>query len=216
MTTTEQRTAVARARRGGGRRAERGQGAGSRLLGVVVGLVLLAAAVAVQTLHMTEGQEGDPLTYTGVKGEAVDARRFTVRLDSFTAARSLQSSGSTLGTDNLFLIVNASAKSSREPYHLAQPVLLTADGKRFSATDRVNSDLTLAATWVQPDIWVSGRFYFEVPPSVLPGARVVFGLPNKTLVESYQPEVEVDLGLDEEGARKLAASPQDVYSTDKK
>ncbi|GAA3245235.1 hypothetical protein [Nonomuraea helvata] len=216
MTTTEQRSAVAPARRGGGRRADQRQGTGARLLGVVVGLVLLAGAVGVQTLHMTEGEQGDPLTYTGAKGEAVDARRFAVRLDSFVAAKSIQTGGSTLGTDHLFLIVNASAKSSLKPYHLAQPVLVTADGKRFSATDRVNTMLTLANTWVQPDIWVSGRFFFEVPASALPGAKVLFTLPQKVLVESYQPEVEVDLGLDEEGARKLAASPQDVYSTDKK
>jgi hypothetical protein len=44
----------------------------------------------------------------------------------------------------------------------------------------------------------------------------VFGLNREVIVEPYQPEVEVDLGLDDEGARKLAASPQDVYSTDKK
>ncbi|MEV0228060.1 hypothetical protein [Nonomuraea sp. NPDC050786] len=217
MTTTERRSAVAPGRRGGGgRRAGRRQGTGARLLGVLVGLVLVAGAVGVQTLHMTEGEEADPLTYTGAKGEAVDARRFTVRLDSFTAAKSIQTGDSTLGTDNLFLIVTASAKSSRKPYHLAQPVLVTADGKRFSATDRVSSMLTLANTWVQPDIWVSGRFFFEVPPSALPGAKVLFRLPQQVLVEAYQPEVEVDLGLDEEGARKLAASPQDVYSTDKK
>lgn len=203
-------------RAAGGRRAPRERGTGSRLLGLLAGLAMLAAAVAVQTLHKSEGEQADPLTYTGVKGEAVDARRFTVRLDSFMAAKSIQSGRTTIGTDNIFLIVSASAKSSRKPYHLGQPVLLTADGKRFDATDRVNSDLTLANVWVQPDIWVSGKFFFEVPASVLPGARVVFSLPGGFLVESYQPEVEVDLGLDEEGARKLVASPQSVYSTDKK
>ncbi|HEX4814094.1 MAG TPA: hypothetical protein VFV66_15230 [Nonomuraea sp.] len=88
------------------------------------------------------------------------------------------------------------------------------DGKRFDATDRVDRAVTLANTWVQPDIWVSGRFVFEVPASALAGAHVVFSLPSPTgvLLESYAPEAEIDLGLDEETARKLAASPQDVYS----
>ncbi|SDI52947.1 hypothetical protein [Nonomuraea jiangxiensis] len=215
MTATEPRSATAPPRRT--RRAARRPGAGARLLGVVAGLVLLGAAVGVQSMDMAEGELSDPITYTGAKGENVDAQRFTVRLDSFSAARSVQTSTATLGTDNLFLIVNASAKSSRKPYHLGQPVLVTADGKRFDATDRIDRSLTLANTWVQPDIWVSGRFFFEVPASVLAGAGVVFGLPPAAgPVEPYQPEVEVDLGLDEEGARKLAASPQDVFSTVRK
>ncbi|MGW0197558.1 hypothetical protein [Nonomuraea sp. NPDC003201] len=214
MTATQQRSTVAPGRRG--RRAGRGPGIGTRLLSGVVGLVLLGGAVWLQTLHMAEGEITDPITYTGAKGEVVDARRFSLRLDSFTAAKSIQSGSKTIGTDNLFLVVNVTAKSSLKPYHLEQPELLTADGKRFDATDRVNNDLTMAMSWVQPDIWKSGRFFFEVPSSELAGAHVVFGLNKGFVVEPYQPEVEVDLGLDDEGARKLAASPQDVYSTDKK
>ncbi|MEV1167934.1 hypothetical protein [Nonomuraea sp. NPDC049784] len=214
MTVTQQRSAVAPARRG--RRAGRRPGIGAKLLSLAVGLVLLGAAVALQTLHRGEGEITDPLTYTGGKGEIVDAKRFSVRLDSFVAAKSIKLGDQTIGTDNLFLIVNASAMSSLKPYHLAQPVLLTADGKKFAATDRVTETYTLAFRWVQPGLWTSGRFFFEVPPSELPGARVVFRLPSGFVVEPYQPEAEVDLGLDEEGARKLAASPQDVYSTDKK
>ncbi|MGN9841559.1 hypothetical protein ACTMTI_25870 [Nonomuraea sp. H19] len=215
MTATQEQSAVAPPRRG--RRAERRRGGGAaKALGVVAGLLLVSAAMGVQTLHLAEGELSDPLAYAGDKGEAVDARRFTVRVDSFTAAKSIQSSTKTIGTDNLFLIVNASAKSSLEPYHLGDPVLVTADGKKFDATDRVDNSVTLSSKWMQPDIWVRGQFFFEVPPSALAGAHILFGLPNSMIVESYQPEVEIDLGLDEEGARKLAASPQDVYSTVKK
>ncbi|WP_103961571.1 hypothetical protein [Nonomuraea solani] len=187
------------------------------LLTTAAGLVLIIGALCVQSLQLGPEARLAPLTYVGAKGEAVDAGRFTARLDSFSTAKSIQSSGKTIGTDGLFFIINVSAKSSFEPYHLGQPVLLTADGKRFSATDRVDSTLTLSNAWVQPDIWVSGRFFFEVPASALPEARVIIALPAKAgLVESFEPEVEVDLGLDEAAARKLAASPQDVYSTDKK
>lgn len=169
-----------------------------------------------QTLHLSDSELVEPLTYTGAKGEAVDARRFSLRLDSLATAKSIQSGSKTVGTDQIFLIVNVSAKSSLKPYHLGQPVLITADEKKFDATDRVDSGQTLAQKWVQPEIWTSGRFFFEVPPSALTDASVVFGLPRSGFDETYQPEVEIDLGLDEEGARKLAASPQDVYSTDKK
>ncbi|MGW0807612.1 hypothetical protein [Nonomuraea sp. NPDC002799] len=216
MTATEPRTSVVPGTRRDRRAGRRGGGGGTRLLGVVAGLLLVAAAIGVQALRLTDEQRSAPLTYAGAKGEIVDAKRFTVRLDAFTAARSIQDGSQTIGTDQLFLIVSVSAKSSLKPYHLGQPVLLTADGKKFDATDRVDTGVTMSTTWVQPDIWVSGRFYFEVPPSALPGARVVFGLPPSVLVESYQPEVEVDLGLDEAAAGKLAAAPQDVYSTAKK
>ncbi|MEW9554496.1 hypothetical protein [Nonomuraea sp. NPDC050783] len=215
MTTTEPRAAVAPSRRAP-RDASR-PGLGTRLLAAAAGLVLIGGAMWLQTAKLVEGELGDPITYSGAKGETIDARRFTVRLDSITAAKSLQGASETITTDNLFLVVGASAKSSLKPYNLAQPVLVTADGKRFDATDRVDRTLTLQNTYVQPDIWVSGRFYFEVPASALPGASVVFALPQQgVMVEPYQPQVEVDLGLDEEAARKLAASPQDVYSTVKK
>ncbi|TMR88389.1 hypothetical protein [Nonomuraea basaltis] len=214
MTATQPRTAVAPARRN--RRTGRKRGGGAKALSLAAGLLLVGGAMGVQTLHMSEGEFSNPLTYAGDKGEAVDARRFTVRVDSVTSAKSIQSNTKTIGTDNLFLIVSASAKSSLKPYHLAQPVLLTADGKEFDATDRVDNSVTLTNTWVQPDIWVSGRFFFEVPPSALSGASVVFGLPRPIIQEGFPPEVEIDLGLDEAAARKLTASPQDVYSTDKK
>jgi hypothetical protein len=167
VTATQQRSTAAPGRRS--RRAGRGPGIGTRLLSGAVGLVLLSGAVWLQTLHMTDDEIDGRITYTGAKGEVVDARRFSLRLDSFLAARSIQSGSQTIGTDNLFLVVNVTAKSSLKPYHLGQPELLTADGKRFDATDRVNNDLTMAMSWVQPDIWKSGRFFFEVPSSELAG-----------------------------------------------
>ncbi|MFI7705800.1 hypothetical protein [Nonomuraea sp. NPDC049480] len=214
MTATQQGSAVAPSRRT--RRTERRRGGGSKALGVVAGLLLMGGAVGMQTLHLSDNELSDPLTYAGAKGEAVDARRFSLRLDSLATAKSIQSGTSTVPTDQVFLIVTVSAKSSIKPYHLGQPVLVTADGKKFDATDRVDNTLTLAQKWVQPDIWTSGRFFFEVPPSALADASVVFGLRASVVVESYRPEVEIDLGLDEDAARKLAASAQNVYSTDKK
>ncbi|MDR8407227.1 hypothetical protein MTP10_00550 [Nonomuraea sp. 3-1Str] len=214
MTAVQPRAAASDGR--GARRTGSGRG-GSRALNALLGLLLAGGAVGLQTLALTENDTGAPLTYTGDKGQDVDARRFHVRLDSFTVTRAIQTrSTETVETDNLFLVVNAAAKSSLKPYHLGQPTLLTADGHRFDATDRVDGTLTMAATWVQPDIWVTGRFFFEVPASALPGAKVVFGLPPSVVVEPYQPEVEIDLGLDEKAARDLAAKPQDVYSLVKK
>ncbi|MET8864417.1 hypothetical protein ABZW11_15870 [Nonomuraea sp. NPDC004580] len=212
MTLIDQRSEVAPGRQS--RRGGRRKGRGSGIAGVAAGLVMLLAAVGLQTQALGEGSLSDPLSYTGSKGEIVDAQRFTVRLDAFSTARKIQLSDTeTIETGNIFLIVQASAKSSMKPYHLGQPVLLTPDGVRYAATDRVDSQQTLANVWVQPDIWVKGPFFFEVPAKALPGARVVFGLPPQAgPQEPYRPEVEIDLGLDEAAARKLAGSPQDVYS----
>ncbi|MBB6350238.1 hypothetical protein ACWGH8_36390 [Nonomuraea muscovyensis] len=209
MTATRESPARADGRRG--RRAGRG---GSPVLNAVVGLLLAGGAVGLQSLALSENDASAPLTYVGDKGRQVDARRFTVRLDSVAVAKAIKVSATkTVETDHLFLVVRASAKSSLRPYHLAQPVLMDAEGHKFTATDRVDSARTLADKWVQPDIWVSGPFFFEVPASALPDAKVVFALPGSAIpVEPYAPEAEIDLGLDEQAARKLAAAPQDVYS----
>ncbi|WP_188195430.1 hypothetical protein [Nonomuraea sp. SYSU D8015] len=181
-------------------------------------MLLVGGAMGMQTLHLSDSEFGDPLVYSGAKGEAVDARRFSVKLESVAVAKSIKSSTKTVETDHLFLVVDVAAKSSLKPYHLKEPVLVTGDGKKFDATDRVDNSLTLSRKWVQPDIWTRGRFFFEVPASALAGASVRFRLPgaSSVLVEPYRPEAEIDLGLDEDAARKLAASPQAVYSTDKK
>ncbi|MGW4791698.1 hypothetical protein ACWEPC_04665 [Nonomuraea sp. NPDC004297] len=213
MSATGRRSAAGPPRRG--RRAGKRRGGGTRLLNAVAGLVLLGGAIGLQTLHMTEGETSEALMYTGAKGEDVDARRFTARVDSFSTAKAIESNTKTVETDHLFFVVEVSAKSSLQPYHMREAILVTADGKRFDASDRVDNGLSLSNIWVQPDLWVSGRFFFEVPASALPGASVVLGLGMEVLVEPYRPQVEVDLGLDEEAARKLAASPQAVYSVKK-
>ena len=194
------------------RRGTRGRGE-SRLLNAAVGIVLLGAAVGVQSLDMTYNEYKAPLTYIGGQGEDVYAGRFTVRLKSVTVAKAVEHAEKTVRTDHLFLIADLSAKSKHKPHRLGSATLLTEDGRKFSATDRIDNGATITSKWVQPDIWVSGRYFFEVPPSALPGARLIVGMQAKALVEPYEPEVELDLGMDEATADKLVKSPQDVYST---
>lgn len=216
MTTTQQPSSMVPAR--GARRAQRrsGGGAATKALAALAGVALIAVAMWVQSFHLSELETSDPLVYSGAKGDIVDARRFSLQLEDFFAAKSIKSGDKTVQTDQIFLVLKVRAKSTLKPYHLGQPVLTTADGKKFDATDRVSSSQTLADKWVQPDIWRTGQSYFEVPPAALAGATVTYALPGSFLVESYQPEVEIDLDLDEEGARKLTTSAQAVYSTDKK
>ncbi|MGI5268829.1 hypothetical protein ACQEUU_06740 [Nonomuraea sp. CA-218870] len=211
MTATERRPGAP------GRRARPPRGPGeSRLLNAAVGLVLVGAAIGLQSMDLSHNEYTAPLTYTGELGKDIDATRFVVRVNSVTAAKAVQHLSDTVKTDHLFLIVNVSAKSKLQPYKLGPAMLLTADGKKFSTTDRVDSSISITSKWVQPDIWARGPYFFEVPASALPGARVVVGLPPTALIEPYQPEAEIDLALDEAAARKLAGSAQDVHSTDAK
>ncbi|GAA3127000.1 hypothetical protein [Nonomuraea salmonea] len=181
---------------------------------MAAGLVMLLAAVGLQTKALG-GTVSDPLSYTGGKGEVVDAQRFSVRLDSFTTARKIQLSDTeTIETGNVFLIVRASARSSMKPYHLGQPDLLTPPTACGSPPP---TGWTARRRW--PTCGCSrtsgsaGRSSSKSLAGALPGARVVFKLPPQAgAQEPYRPEVEIDLGLDEAAARKLADSPQDVYS----
>ncbi|MEV4159862.1 hypothetical protein [Nonomuraea dietziae] len=207
MTATQERSAPTRR----SRRAARGR-AGSRTLSAIAGLVLVAAAVAVQTLGLTPNDRGAPISTTGSLGEDVDTGRFTVRVDNVAAARAVETlSAEPVATEQLFVVVTASATSAKEPLKLGQPRLITPDGVSYEATDKIPATNTLANPWVQPGFWVSGFFVFEVPASAVQGAKVAFGLPKSALVEPFEPEVEVDLGLDEAKAAQLTSAPQDVY-----
>jgi hypothetical protein len=212
MAVTEQRPVPPRTRRRAPRRR-----AGAAVLSALAGLALVAAAVGVQSLKLSAEQQGAPLTYTGGKGDLVDAGRFAVRVREVSTARTIKSSDGVVPTEQLFVVVEAEATVPREPVHLAPPVLLTADGKKFAATDKVDKAQTLAHPWIQPGWTTSGRFVFEVPPSALAGAQAVFQLPTGGLyVEPMPPEAQIDLGIDEAAAKRLGSAPADVVDLGEK
>ncbi|GAA2365114.1 hypothetical protein GCM10010404_19400 [Nonomuraea africana] len=210
MTATEQRRAAPPRQ---SRRAPR-NGGGSKVLNAVVGLALAGGAIGVQTFMLSGGDLQAPLTYVGAVKEDVDAGRFSARVDSIASARAIDTGDKTIeaGKDQVFLVVQASATVPKEPLHLLPAELLTGDGQRFAATDRIEKTKTLANPWIQPGWWISGPFVFEVPAAALPGARAVFSIPTNMLYgEPLPPEVEVDLGLDDTEARRLFTAPEDVY-----
>ena len=215
MTATQRRAAAPRrprARRQAPRRSR-----GTVVLHLVVGLVLAAGAVSIQSLALTGDDMAQPLTYTGAKGEDVDAGRFSVRVQKVSSAKTLKVSEKSVPTEQLFLVVEAAATVQKEPLHLGRPSLLTADGKMFEASDKVDSDKTLAYPWIQPGWWTTGRFVFEVPASALPGAQAVFQLPIAALYsEPMPPEAQIDLGIDDAAAKQLSSAPAEVFDMDEK
>jgi hypothetical protein len=213
MTATEQRTVAPRRT---GRRTSR-PGRGSVVLHTVVGLVLAAGAVGIQSLQLSGDDMGQPLTYSGVKGEDIDAGRFSVRVQKVSSAKAIKVSDKDVPAEQLFLVVEVAATVPKEPLHLGMPTLVTADGKKYVASDKIDRMKTLANPWIQPGWWTTGRFVFEVPAAALPGAQAVFGLPVAALYsEPLPPEAQVDLGIDDSTAKQLSSAPAEVFNMDEK
>ncbi len=188
-----------RPRRGHGRR---------RIVSVLIGILLLAAAVYAQSLVPTAEQRNDPLTTNGVAGEVVRTDLFEARVDDVRAARTLRITGSpdaVVADDGLlFLAVKVSATAPKRAIKLTTAYLVTDDGLRFDTTERVKERLTLGYTWVQSGWWSTGSYFFEVPPSALAGARlsIVAGTP-KLYDDQYAAEASIDLNLGPAEARRL-------------
>ncbi|GGO29248.1 hypothetical protein GCM10010116_58580 [Microbispora rosea subsp. aerata] len=218
--------AVAQAESRTSRRAVRAKpprhGVGRRIAAGVAGIALAAAAVyAQQNFAMSYEQRTSYLTYKGRIGETVETKRFTVKVLSVTAARAVDTTDysdkvSKVATGNLFLLVDVSATSAREPFKLSRlnpPVLLTEDGRRYQPTDKVNDTLTLFNKYIQPGFWSSGLLVFEVPPNAVADASLVFIPPVSPLVsDNYAPEAQIDLGLSRAAAARLIAQAEDYHS----
>ncbi|GAA4560580.1 DUF4352 domain-containing protein [Planotetraspora kaengkrachanensis] len=210
VTQQEQRTARPAARRQPERRSVFG-----RVVAIVAGLALAAAAVWAQSHSMSYEQKGSYLTTKGEIGQFVETNRYTVKVTTVTAAHSVDtrvtpgSSAVKVETNSLFVLVNLRATSRSEPMRLnslGPPLLLTADGRRYRPTDKVDESLTFFAKQIQPGFWSTGTLVYEVPPTALPGARFVFIPPDSAIVvDNSTPEAEIDLGLTDAAAARLVS-----------
>ncbi|MEO3808094.1 hypothetical protein ABGB17_03745 [Sphaerisporangium sp. B11E5] len=186
-----------------------------RALAATLGLALTAGAVYVQTFAMTADQQRAPLTVSGGIRQEVGNDQFSARLERVEFVRSVRVkrpySTEEATTDQALLVVKIGATSARRPLRLA-PFLVTEDGLRFTATDKVHPSATITERWVQPGWWRSGLCFFEVPPDKIAGARVVVMEKITDLYgDQYMPEVSLDLGLDEALVRQGIESAKDGY-----
>jgi len=181
------------------------------VVNTVLGLALLAAAVSVQSLVLEQDQLDAPITANGGPGDAVRTALFEARLDGVEVAAALQPAGGERVepvSGQVFVVVKMSATASTRALRLRTAWLRTSDGLRFAATERLASPALLSEKWVQPMWWSSGLYVFEVPPSALPGARVVVSEePSILFGDQYLPEASIDMGLDAAKARAV----RDVY-----
>ncbi|MEW9528796.1 DUF4352 domain-containing protein [Microbispora sp. NPDC049125] len=197
------------------------RGALRRIAAGVAGLGLAAAAVYAQTFAPSFEELGAFLTYKGGIGRPVETGRFTVKVTSVGAARAVDTTDfsnkvSKVGTSNVFLLVNMVATTPREPMQLAAltpPVLMSGDGRRYKPTDKVAESLTMFNKWIQPGLWSSGVLVFEVPKDAVRGARFVFRPPTGAIpVDSFAPEVEIDLGLSGAAGDRLVSQAEAFHS----
>lgn len=211
MTAVQQQmTAPGRGQRKSGRRS-----AGSVVLNTVLGLALAAGAVSLQTLALSPDDMGSRLTYSGAKGQEVNAGRFAVKVKGISTAKQIRTFDKTVPTDEIFLVLDTEATVPKTPLNLASPTLLAADGRRFAGSDKVNS--TLAGVPIQPGWWTPGVLIFEVPVDALAGAKAVIAPQGSALYgEPLMPEAQVDLGIDDASAKRLASAPAEVYALGEK
>lgn len=184
---------------------------GRRVLNAVLGTVLAAAAVGLQTTVLTVDQRDDPITSSGAVGEEVRTSLFAVRVEQVTLARTFkkeQMNPVPAFPGQIYLIVSVDATATQRAIRLQSAHLLTPDGKKFAASDQVTSSELLKNKWVQPMMRTRGLIVFEVPPSALPGASMVIQEKAFSLFgDQYVPEAAIDLGLDAAATRSV----KDVY-----
>ncbi|MFC4530215.1 hypothetical protein [Sphaerisporangium dianthi] len=185
-------------------------------MAAVIGIALAIGAVCLQTFVMTADEKAAPLTVSGGKGEILASDHFSARLEQIEFARSVRVKRTyttdEVATDQIFLVVKVGATTPRRPIKLV-PYLVTADGLRFNATDKINETATLTDKWIQTGWWRSGLCFFEIPPGKVAGARVVVTEQqvNSLYDDQYLPEVSLDLGLDQARAREAMNAAKDVY-----
>ncbi|GIH76025.1 hypothetical protein [Planobispora longispora] len=183
---------------------------------VIAGIALAAAAVAVQAAALEQEDLVGNLTWTGRRGDEVVASRFSARVTGVHGAKSIQTTDAAdkvekATTPGIFVVVEVGATAHREPQRFGPPVLLAGDGKRYTATDKVKSSLTITEPYIQPGWWSESVAVFEVPVAALTGSRIVLGPKQGLIGETYLPEVEIDLGLDDAGTQSLISQAEDVY-----
>ena len=186
-----------------------------RAFRAVTGLALVAAAVAMQPLRLAPERLTEPITASAGIHEQVSLPRFSARLERVEFARSVrvdkQYGSDEAPTDQIFLVAKVGATAPQRPVQL-HARLLTADGRRFDATERVSDTVALNTKWVQPGWWRSGLYFFEVPPDAVAGATVIVSEASSPLFgDQFLSEAAFDTGLDEAAAKRAVGAAKEVY-----
>ncbi|WP_329426228.1 hypothetical protein OG339_39115 [Streptosporangium sp. NBC_01495] len=182
---------------------------------MLAGIALATAAVGLQAFGAEIADHNAPLTSTGAINEEVTGSRISARVRAVHAAKAITAMKAgeqeRVTAKGIFIIVEVAATATWEPQQFGPPRLLTAGGRRYVASDRVDPMSTITHSYIQPGWWTEGVAVFEIPPGELPDSRILLAPSSGFIVEPNGPEIEIDLGLDETAARRLTSTAKDVY-----
>ncbi|WP_159620974.1 hypothetical protein [Ruania rhizosphaerae] len=131
----------------------------SLLLGV---LLVLAAGVGVNALTDRTEPSGSVSTRFAL-GEDVRIGEFQVHVHDVRAAQTLDDDGVPLQTSGIWVIVDYSAATTREPAYSPNLGLRDSEGRTYSISSR-----SPVSDWrVAPDTWTRGEVAFEVAADAL-------------------------------------------------
>lgn len=170
---------------------------------VATGIAVLAAlgVGTVMERHLPLAQDvlEAPYEHPARIGDEVALRNQVVTVDEIAAGAFVESWGTTTGTSAHFLMAVVRFEAVSEPVGLS-PTLVAADGRHYDTRGAVSS----ACGVTQVGLPRTCRIFFEVPTDALPGATLRLAASE----DDADDVAVVDLGVDEAGAARLAASTQ--------
>lgn len=179
-----------------------------RVVGIVVGLLLLAGIGAAHRLVPDEERSMGPIVTSGRVGEPVDTGGFTITVEKVQVTRRLTQDGLTprpplVTEDGIWVVLTATIIGDWAASSYSRTRLVARDGTSYLASARVPSYLQLTNDMgAEPGIPRRGMVVFEIPPDRLAGAIVRVGRGDAG-GGRLGPEAVVDLGIDEDAARRL-------------
>jgi hypothetical protein len=144
---------------------------GSRLASTVLFIAVLAAGYGIATITPDLAAEHRPFLIGGNLSEPIQTRLFEVKVtgvkfgSSVKVAGSLSAKPSPLATGGVWVLIHVKFSANSKPTRINYAALVSADGRTFLATDRVDQKIVIGGRELQPGIPAEGDALFEIPKS---------------------------------------------------
>ncbi|MFI5696639.1 hypothetical protein ACIA58_32595 [Kribbella sp. NPDC051586] len=177
-----------------------------RLLNIGLTLAVLVAIVGLYRLTPTQKDIQDPTPVKGIVGRTVKTPRFDLTVNDVRVGKKLRIPHSTPDRDSLtdFVVIDATVTATREPIHVFNVRIRSADGVTYLGANRNGLDqVDLTGTELAPDIPVRGSFVVEMPANKVPEATLQ--VMEKSFLNDLEPQVTVPLGPDTPAVQDVVA-----------
>lgn len=178
--------------------------------GVITSLLVIAAlfvgTVIADLLPSEESVLNAPYEHHASIGQPVELRTATITVLGLRSASRITALGNTATTEGIWALVDFTWKPSAQPVSPNQDAvhIKTVDGRKFGGSPPV----TNACLPTQTGVTFACSFAFEMDPTALAGAKVVF--PAAGSRTGADDVAVIDLGIDSATAQRLAASTEKV------